>query len=113
MKLSDGRINVRGKVIEWDPPRVLKITWKVEWPEEFSKLPECLVSYEIAQAGDAVRLTMTESHSWNVPESILSGGRSGWPAVISSLKSLLETGKPLLVALEPPREMIEAIKKLQ
>ena len=113
LKLSDGRINVRGKVIAWELPQVLKITWKVEWPQEFSKLPECLVCYEIAQAGDAVRLTMTESHSWNVPDAILSGGRSGWPAVLSSLKSLLETGKPLSVAVEPPREMIEAIKKLQ
>lgn len=113
LKLPDGRVNVRGKVIEWDPPRVLKITWKVEWPEEFSKLPECLVSYEIAQAGDAVRLTLTENHSWNVPEAILSGGRSGWPAILSSLKSLLETGKPLSIMMEPPKEMIEAIKRLQ
>ena len=27
--------------------------------------------------------------------TILSGGRQGWPAILSSLKSLLETGKPL------------------
>ena len=89
------RVNVQGKVVEWDPPRKLSVTWQVEWPEEFRKLPECLVSYEIVRAGEAVRLTMTESHSWNVPEAILSGGRMGWPAVLSSLKSLLETGKPL------------------
>jgi uncharacterized protein YndB with AHSA1/START domain len=112
LKFSDGRVNVRGKVVEWDPPRMLKITWKLEWPEEFSKLPEGLVSYEIAPAGDAVRLTMTEAHSWNVPDAILSGGRSGWPAVLSSLKSLLETGKPLAIAMESPREMIEAIKRI-
>src|SRR6202167_3352304 len=113
LRLPDGRVNVRGKVIDYDPPRKLTVTWRVEWPQEFGKLPECLVSYEIAPAGDAVRLTMTESHSWDVPDAILSGGRSGWPAVLSSLKSLLETGKPLSVAVEPPREMIEAIKKLQ
>jgi hypothetical protein len=47
-----------------------------------------------------------------VPEAILSGGRMGWPAILSSLKSLLETGKPLAIQMEPPREMIEAIKKL-
>jgi uncharacterized protein YndB with AHSA1/START domain len=112
LRLPDGRVNVRGKVLECDPPRLLKVTWKVEWPEEFRKLPECLVSYEIAQAGEAVRLTMTEAHSWNVPDTILSGGRMGWPAVLSSLKSLLETGKPLAVAMEPPREMFEAIRLL-
>jgi uncharacterized protein YndB with AHSA1/START domain len=113
LRLPDGRINVQGKVIEYDRPRKLSVTWQVEWPEEFRKLPECLVTYEIAPAGDAVRLTMTESHSWNVPAAILSGGRTGWPAVLSGLKSLLETGKAPAIAMEPPREMIEAIKKLR
>ena len=70
------------------------------------------MTYEIAKAGEAVRLTMTESHSWNVPEAVLSGGRTGWPAILSSLKSLLETGKPLAIKMEPPKDMIEAIKKL-
>ena len=112
LKLPDGKVNVSGKVIGWDPPRKLSVTWKVEWPEEFSKLPECVVTYEVARAGESVRLTMTESHSWNVPEAILSGGRSGWPAILSGLKSLLETGKPLAVKMEPPKEMIEAIRKL-
>jgi uncharacterized protein YndB with AHSA1/START domain len=112
LKLPDGKVNVRGKVVAWDPPRKLAVTWKVEWPEEFNKLPECVVTYEIAQAGEAVRLTMTESHSWNVPEAILAGGRMGWPAILSSLKSLLETGKVPAIRMEPPQEMIEAIRKL-
>jgi len=112
LKLPDGNVNVRGKVIAWDPPRKLSVTWRVEWPEDFRKLPECVVNYEIAKAGEAIRLTMTESHSWNVPEAILSGGRTGWPAILSSLKSLLETGKVPAIQMEPPREMIEAIKKL-
>jgi uncharacterized protein YndB with AHSA1/START domain len=113
LRLPDGRVNVRGKVVGYEPPRKLAVTWQVEWPQEFRKLPECLVTYEIAPTGDAVRLTLTESHSWDVPEAILSGGRAGWPAVLSSLKSLLETGKPLSVAMEPPREMIEAIRRLR
>jgi uncharacterized protein YndB with AHSA1/START domain len=113
LRLPDGRVNVRGKVMDYDPPRKLTYTWRVEWPEDFSKLPECLVSYEIAPAGEAVRLTMTESHSWDVPEAILSGGRTGWPAVLSALKSLLETGKAPAIKMEPPQEMIEAIRKLK
>jgi hypothetical protein len=48
-----------------------------------------------------------------VPAAILSGGRIGWPAILSSLKSLLETGKPLAIAMEPPRQMIDAIKRLR
>jgi uncharacterized protein YndB with AHSA1/START domain len=113
LRLPDGRVNVRGKVIDYDPPRRLSVTWHVEWPQGFDKLPECLVTYEIVQAGEAVRLTMTESHSWDVPEAILSGGRTGWPAILSSLKSFLETGKAPAIAMEAPKEMIEAIKKLR
>jgi uncharacterized protein YndB with AHSA1/START domain len=113
LRLPDGRINVRGSVVVYDPPRRLSVTWQVEWPEEFRKLPECLVSHELAQAGEAVRLTMTESHSWDVPDAILTGGRMGWPAILSSLKSLLEGGRPLAMAMEPPKEMIEAIKRLR
>jgi hypothetical protein len=63
-------------------------------------------------AGDAVRLTMTESHERELSEDILSGGRTGWPAILSSLKSLLETGKPLAVKMEPPLKMLEALKRL-
>ncbi|MGB6321274.1 MAG: SRPBCC family protein, partial [Xanthobacteraceae bacterium] len=100
LRLPDGRVNVQGKVMEYDPPRKLSVTWHVEWPEDFRKLPECLVTYEIAPAGKAVRLTMMESHSWEVPEAILSGGKTGWPAVLSGLKSLLETGKVPAIAME-------------
>lgn len=113
LRLPDGRINVQGKVVDWDPPRKLSVTWQLAWPEDFRKLPECLVSYEIDQAGGAVRLTMTEFHSWDVPDAILSGGRTGWPAILSSLKSLLETGEPLAIAMTPPTAMIEAIKRLK
>jgi uncharacterized protein YndB with AHSA1/START domain len=113
LKLPDGRVNVQGKVVAYDPPRKLSVTWHVEWPEDFRRLPECLVTYEIAPAGEAARLIMTESHSWDVPEAILSGGRMGWPAVLSGLKSLLETGKAPAIAMEPPKEMIEAIRNLR
>jgi hypothetical protein len=54
---------------------------------------------------------MTEAHSWEVPESILSGGRSGWPVILSSLKTLLEIGKPLAVKMEPPAGFMDAVKQ--
>jgi hypothetical protein len=79
---------------------------------DFGELPECLVTYDIARSGEVVKLTMSEAHSWDVPRDILKGGEMGWPKVLSSLKSLLETGKPLATANEPPpAEFIEAVKK--
>jgi hypothetical protein len=77
---------------------------------EFRDLPECLVTYEIEPLGEAVKLIMSEAHQWDIPEALLSGGRSGWPAILSSLKSLLETGRPLAIKLGPPKEMIEGLK---
>jgi len=70
------------------------------------------VTYEIEPAGDAVKLTMTESHDRPLSDDILSGGRSGWPAILSSLKSLLETGKPLKIKMAPPPRMLAALKEM-
>jgi len=113
LRMPDGRVDVKGKVVTWDPPHRLTVTWLVDWIEDMRDLPECLVSYDIAQAGDAVRLTMTEAHQWEVPDDLLSGGRAGWPAILSSLKSVLETGKPLSIKMEPPREMMAALQRLK
>lgn len=52
------------------------------------------------------------SISWDVPDAILAGGRSGWPAVMSSLKSMIETGKPLSIKSEgPPSGLVEAVRQ--
>ena len=102
MLWPDGRVHVAGEAVEWSPPRRLSVTWSVQGMEGFGELPECLVSYQIAQSGEAVKLTMSESHWWDVPRDILKGGEMGWPKIFSSLKSLLETGNPLVTANEPP-----------
>src|ERR1041385_2569063 len=112
MLWPDGRVHINGEGAEWSPPRRLAVTWQIEGMTEFGALPECLVTYDIAPSGEAVRLTMSESHSWDVPRDILKGGEMGWPKILSSLKSLLETGKPLAAANEPPPpEFMEAVKK--
>jgi uncharacterized protein YndB with AHSA1/START domain len=108
----DGSLHIDGEVLAHDPPRKLSVTWNVTWPGLVEKLGQTVVTYEIAQTGDAVRLTMTESHQHELPEDILSGGRTGWPAILSSLKSVLETGKPLAIKMEPPLKMLAALKKL-
>jgi uncharacterized protein YndB with AHSA1/START domain len=111
LRYPDGRVHMSGRVVEWNPPRRFSCTWLVEGMPEFRELPECLVTYEIEQAGSAVKLTMTESHSWDVPDDVLAGGRAGWPAILSSLKSVLETGKPLDIEMAPPEGMVEAVKR--
>jgi hypothetical protein len=103
---------MRGRVVEYDPPRRLATTWSVEGMEAFRELPASLVTYDIEPMGGSVKLTMTEAHQWEVPDAILAGGRQGWPFILSSLKSVLETGKPIAVSVKmgPPPEMMAAVK---
>jgi uncharacterized protein YndB with AHSA1/START domain len=112
VRAPDGSTHIDGEVLACDPPSRLSVTWNVNWPGLVEKLGQTIVTYEIAQTGDAVRLTMTESHERELPEDILSGGRTGWPAILSSLKSVLETGNPLAIKMEPPLKMLKALKEL-
>ena len=110
VRTPDGALHISGEVIACDPPKKLTATFNVNWPELIEKLGPTLVTYEIEQTGDAVRLTMSEAHDRPLSDDILSGGRQGWPAILSSLKSLLETGKPLTVKMGPPERMLAALK---
>ena len=112
VRAPDGSPHISGEVIECDPPKKLSVTFNVNWPALVEKLGPTLVTYEIEPAGNAVRLTMTEAHDRPIDDDILSGGRQGWPAILSSLKSLLETGEALVIQMAPPQRMLEALKKL-
>ncbi len=112
VRTPDGALHISGEVVECDPPKKLTVTFNVNWPALIEKLGPTLVTYEIEQASDAVRLTMSESHDRPLSDDILSGGRQGWPAILSSLKSLLETGEPLMIKMSPPARMLAALKEM-
>jgi uncharacterized protein YndB with AHSA1/START domain len=112
VRTPDGALHISGEVIECEPEKKLTITFNVNWPALIEKLGPTLVTYDIEPAGDAVRLTLTEAHDRPISDDILSGGRTGWPAIMSSLKSLLETGKPLVVKMAPPARMLAALKEM-
>jgi uncharacterized protein YndB with AHSA1/START domain len=112
VRTPDGAPHISGEVVACEPFRKLTVTFNVNWPELVATLGPTLVTYEIEQAGDAVRLTMSEAHDRPLSDDILSGGRQGWPAILSSLKSLLETGKPLSVKMAPPHRMLAALKEM-
>jgi uncharacterized protein YndB with AHSA1/START domain len=111
-RAPDGSVHISGEVIECDPPRRLTVTWNVNWLKLVEKLGPTLVTYEIEPAGDVVKLTMLQSHDRDISDDILSGGRSGWPAILSSLKSLLETGQALAIKMAPPERMLAALKEM-
>ncbi len=112
VRQPDGSLHISGEVVECEPARKLTVTFNVNWPALVEKLGPTLVTYEIEPAGEAVRLTLTEAHDRPISDDILSGGRQGWPAILSSLKSVLETGNPLVIKMAPPQRMLDALKAM-
>ena len=113
MRNPDGSLHISGEVIECDPPNKLTFTFNLNWPALTEKLGQTLVTYEIEPAGDGtIRLTLKQAHERPLSDDILSGGRAGWPAILSSLKSLLETGEALAIKLQPPERMLAALKEM-
>ncbi|MBR0753014.1 SRPBCC family protein [Bradyrhizobium jicamae] len=112
VRTPDGALHISGEVIECEPEKKLTVTFNVNWPALIEKLGPTLVTYEIEPAGDVVKLTLLQSHDRPLSDDILSGGRTGWPAILSSLKSLLETGKAMTIPMQPPARMLAALKEL-
>jgi uncharacterized protein YndB with AHSA1/START domain len=94
-RACDDRRTLRlvGKVLESSPPRRLVLTWAS--PADMAREDKhSRVTFEIEPIGEVVRLTVT--HDRLEPDSeMLQAIMKGWPKVLSSLKSLLEVGRPL------------------
>ncbi len=89
---ADGSVTDTGEILEIDPPRRMVIRWRNEWSPELKAEGPSRCTIELEPAGPAVKLTIT--HEIDRPESrLITAVSGGWPAVISNLKSLLETGE--------------------
>jgi len=92
-------VNVVGKVVEVSPPTRLVITWaspaQADDPASTSR-----VTFEVAPYEDMVRLTVTHDEL-EAGSAMAKGIQQGWPIVLSSLKSLLETGQGIDVFAKP------------
>jgi len=89
---GSGIADVVGTVVESERPTRLVTTWAA--PEnEGQEDKYSRVTYDIRQHEDIVRLTV--SHEDLADEGELSDVSGGWPAVLSNLKTVLETGSPL------------------
>jgi uncharacterized protein YndB with AHSA1/START domain len=92
-------VELVGKVIEVTPPTRLVITWanasQADDPAATSR-----VTFDVAPYDEMVRLTVTHDEL-EAGSGMAKGIQQGWPIVLSSLKSLLETGQGIDVFAKP------------
>ena len=92
-------VELVGKVVEIAPPTRLVMTWanasQADDPASHSR-----VSFDIAAYEEMVRLTVTHDEL-EAGSGMAKGIQHGWPMVLSSLKSLLETGQGMDVFAKP------------
>src|SRR3569623_1860067 len=92
----DGEVTDSGEILEADPPRRLSYSFKHHKYEELRGEPISRVVFTLEPFGALVRLTVLH-------DGFVEGGKylgavsNGWPAILSQLKSLLETGKLLSI----------------
>jgi uncharacterized protein YndB with AHSA1/START domain len=90
-KFPDKPADLVGKVLEADPPRRLVLSWaspvNQDDPERTSR-----VAFDIQPLGEKVRLTIT--HTELTPEGLRDISK-GWPAVLSNMKTYLESGRTM------------------
>ena len=93
----DGKLSDSGEVLEADPPRRLVFTWRVEFDDALRREGYSKVTFELEPLGGEVKLTVVHDEL-REGSGVLNGISGGWPKALASLKSLLETGRPLAIS---------------
>ena len=90
VRSANGNVDVVGEVVATDPPQRLVVSWAS--PENRAAVSR--VTFELEAIGDMVKLTVTHE-DLEAGSPMDKGIRHGWPLVLASLKTYLETGTGL------------------
>jgi uncharacterized protein YndB with AHSA1/START domain len=96
--VMDGKVTDTGEILEAGPPRRLSYTFKHELDDAMRKEGATRVVFTLEPHGDLVKLTLTHE-GFAKDSKLLDGISKGWPAILSNLKSLLESGEALVIPL--------------
>lgn len=96
-RYASGDIAVEGEVIEVDAPNKLVISWHVLYDEAAKAEQPSRVTFSLQDVNGQTRLRIVHD-DFPANTVVLDGISEGWPWIVASLKSLLETG----AALPPP-----------
>ena len=94
--VMDGTTTDVGEVIEFDRPRRLSYTFHHILSEAARKERPTTVVFKLEPHGKLVKLTLTHE-DFETGSKLLDGISKGWPAILSSLKTMLESGTALAI----------------
>lgn len=88
---QDGRIADAGEVLEIDPPRRLVLSWRHELRPDLHAEGFAKATFDLEPREELVKLTVVHEID-RQGSKLIEAVSGGWPMILSSLKSLLETG---------------------
>ena len=92
----DGSVRGDTAVEVFEPPRRLVHGWRSLYDPAMAQEPESRVVWEIEpEDGGVCKLTLTHDRLEGAPRTAQEISGAGWMGVLSALKTLLETGRPL------------------
>jgi uncharacterized protein YndB with AHSA1/START domain len=107
--MPDGAVADSGEVVEIDPHRRLVLKWRNEFRPELKAEGYSRLTYQLEPEGKSVKLTVI--HEMEKERSkFIEAVSSGWPHILASLKSLLETGESLEETREWPKDLTATSK---
>jgi len=102
LMIPDGRVGDSGEIVEIEKPRRLVLKWRNEFIPEFKAEGYTRATFDLEPDEDGVKLTVT--HEMDRHESkMIEAVSNGWPKILASLKTLLETGQSLKSTREWPK----------
>lgn len=93
----DGSIAVAGEVLQLSKPTLLSFTWHVHYNAEAKKEAPSRVTYKLEEVEDATRLTVVHD-DFVAGSVVLPEISQGWIAILSNLKTLLETQEVMAIS---------------
>jgi|SRR5450631_37209 uncharacterized protein YndB with AHSA1/START domain len=100
----DGRVTDSGEILEVEPERKLVLSWRNELFPDMTAEGYSRMTYELEPTGGLVKLTITHEME-KAGSKFIQGVAGGWPIIVASLKTLMETGESLEATRQWPKGM--------
>ena len=101
LMIKDGRVGDHGEILEIDPPRKLVISWKSSFLPELAAEGFSKLTLTLEPVGESIKLTVVHEIARD-KSKLIDSISNGWPHILSSLKTLLETGESLVETRQWP-----------